>query len=79
MEAARAVARRFERPGTAAVVARSSPWRSRNFVHGNLSNGAVWLGQLARLGPGVRGVAPGQAAVFYAGDEVMGGGRIALC
>ena len=25
----------------------------------------------------VRGVAPGQAAVFYAGDEVLGGGRIA--
>ncbi|MFL5264413.1 MAG: tRNA 2-thiouridine(34) synthase MnmA [Anaeromyxobacteraceae bacterium] len=25
----------------------------------------------------VRGVAPGQAAVFYAGDEVVGGGRIA--
>jgi tRNA-specific 2-thiouridylase len=24
----------------------------------------------------VRGVAPGQAAVFYAGDEVVGGGRI---
>ena len=24
----------------------------------------------------VRGVAPGQAAVFYAGDEVLGGGRI---
>jgi len=30
--------------------------------------------QLARP---VRGVAPGQAAVFYAGDEVVGGGRIA--
>ena len=29
--------------------------------------------QLARP---VRGVAPGQAAVFYAGDEVVGGGRI---
>ena len=26
---------------------------------------------------GVRGVAPGQAAVFYSGDEVLGGGRIA--
>jgi len=25
----------------------------------------------------VRGVAPGQAAVFYSGDEVLGGGRIA--
>ena len=24
----------------------------------------------------VRGVAPGQAAVFYDGDEVVGGGRI---
>jgi len=29
------------------------------------------------LAAGVRGVAPGQAAVFYAGDEVLGGGRIA--
>ena len=28
------------------------------------------------LSAGVRGVAPGQAAVFYAGDEVLGGGRI---
>jgi tRNA-specific 2-thiouridylase len=30
-----------------------------------------------RLSSAVRGVAPGQAAVFYAGDEVVGGGRIA--
>ncbi|HTN51420.1 MAG TPA: tRNA 2-thiouridine(34) synthase MnmA [Anaeromyxobacter sp.] len=30
-----------------------------------------------RLSAPVRGVAPGQAAVFYAGDEVLGGGRIA--
>jgi tRNA-uridine 2-sulfurtransferase len=30
-----------------------------------------------RLRTPVRGVAPGQAAVFYAGDEVVGGGRIA--
>jgi tRNA-uridine 2-sulfurtransferase len=29
-----------------------------------------------RLGSPVRGVAPGQAAVFYSGDEVVGGGRI---
>jgi tRNA-uridine 2-sulfurtransferase len=29
-----------------------------------------------RLSRAVRGVAPGQAAVFYAGDEVVGGGRI---
>jgi tRNA-specific 2-thiouridylase len=28
------------------------------------------------LGNPVRGVAPGQAAVFYDGDEVLGGGRI---
>ncbi len=28
------------------------------------------------LSAAVRGVAPGQAAVFYAGDEVLGGGRI---
>ncbi len=30
-----------------------------------------------RLRAAVRGVAPGQAAVFYDGDEVVGGGRIA--
>jgi len=30
-----------------------------------------------RLARPVRGVAPGQAAVFYDGDEVVGGGRIA--
>ena len=30
-----------------------------------------------RLRAPVRGVAPGQAAVFYDGDEVLGGGRIA--
>ena len=30
-----------------------------------------------RLRAPVRGVAPGQAAVFYEGDEVVGGGRIA--
>jgi tRNA-specific 2-thiouridylase len=30
-----------------------------------------------RLARPVRGVAPGQAAVFYDGDEVLGGGRIA--
>jgi tRNA-specific 2-thiouridylase len=30
-----------------------------------------------RLRAPVRGVAPGQAAVFYDGDEVVGGGRIA--
>jgi tRNA-uridine 2-sulfurtransferase len=29
-----------------------------------------------RLARPVRGVAPGQAAVFYDGDEVVGGGRI---
>jgi tRNA-uridine 2-sulfurtransferase len=29
-----------------------------------------------RLARPVRGVAPGQAAVFYVGDEVVGGGRI---
>jgi tRNA-specific 2-thiouridylase len=29
------------------------------------------------LATAVRGVAPGQAAVFYQGDEVLGGGRIA--
>ncbi|ACG73612.1 tRNA (5-methylaminomethyl-2-thiouridylate)-methyltransferase [Anaeromyxobacter sp. K] len=34
-------------------------------------------GAEVRLARPVRGVAPGQAAVFYAGDEVVGGGRIA--
>ncbi|HET8538283.1 MAG TPA: tRNA 2-thiouridine(34) synthase MnmA [Anaeromyxobacter sp.] len=34
-------------------------------------------GAEVRLAHPVRGVAPGQAAVFYAGDEVVGGGRIA--
>jgi tRNA-specific 2-thiouridylase len=34
-------------------------------------------GAEVRLDRPVRGVAPGQAAVFYAGDEVVGGGRIA--
>jgi tRNA-specific 2-thiouridylase len=29
-----------------------------------------------RLAAPVRGVAPGQAAVFYSGDEVVGGGTI---
>lgn len=33
-------------------------------------------GATVRLARAVRGVAPGQAAVFYAGDEVVGGGRI---
>jgi tRNA-specific 2-thiouridylase len=31
---------------------------------------------LVRLAAPVRGVAPGQAAVFYSGDEVVGGGTI---
>lgn len=33
-------------------------------------------GAAVRLARPVRGVAPGQAAVFYQGDEVLGGGRI---
>jgi tRNA-specific 2-thiouridylase len=33
-------------------------------------------GASVRLARPVRGVAPGQAAVFYAGEEVLGGGRI---
>jgi tRNA-specific 2-thiouridylase len=33
-------------------------------------------GAAVRLARPVRGVAPGQAAVFYVGDEVIGGGRI---
>jgi tRNA-specific 2-thiouridylase len=38
---------------------------------------AVGGGAEVRLDDPVRGVAPGQAAVFYDGDEVVGGGRIA--
>ena len=34
-------------------------------------------GAEVRLSAAVRGVAPGQAAVFYEGEEVVGGGRIA--
>jgi tRNA-specific 2-thiouridylase len=37
---------------------------------------AVGAGAEVRLARPVRGVAPGQAAVFYDGDEVVGGGRI---
>ncbi len=33
-------------------------------------------GAAVRLARPVRGIAPGQAAVFYVGDEVVGGGRI---
>jgi tRNA-specific 2-thiouridylase len=33
-------------------------------------------GAEVRLARPVRGIAPGQAAVFYDGDEVLGGGRI---
>jgi tRNA-specific 2-thiouridylase len=35
-------------------------------------------GAEVRLAAPVRGVAPGQAAVFYDGDEVVGGGRISV-
>jgi tRNA-specific 2-thiouridylase len=38
---------------------------------------ATGQGAAVRLARPVRGVAPGQAAVFYDGDEVLGGGRIA--
>jgi tRNA-specific 2-thiouridylase len=41
---------------------------------GELRVGAA--GVAVRLARPVRGVAPGQAAVFYDGDEVLGGGRI---
>jgi tRNA-specific 2-thiouridylase len=43
---------------------------------GNVLPGAGGTAEV-RLRAAVRGVAPGQAAVFYDGDEVVGGGRIA--
>ncbi len=43
-------------------------------VPGRVSPGAE--GSEVRLARPVRGVAPGQAAVFYDGEEVLGGGRI---
>jgi len=44
-------------------------------VPGTVTAGAG--GASVRLAEPVRGVAPGQAAVFFDGDEVVGGGRIA--
>jgi tRNA-specific 2-thiouridylase len=44
--------------------------------HGQVIPGAGATAEV-RLRAPVRGVAPGQAAVFYEGDEVVGGGRIA--
>jgi tRNA-specific 2-thiouridylase len=44
--------------------------------HGQVIPGAGGTAEV-RLRAPVRGVAPGQAAVFYEGDEVVGGGRIA--
>ncbi|MEI6225165.1 MAG: tRNA 2-thiouridine(34) synthase MnmA [Deltaproteobacteria bacterium] len=43
---------------------------------GEVVPGPGWDAEV-RLRAPVRGVAPGQAAVFYDGDEVVGGGRIA--
>ncbi len=47
--------------------------------HGGEEGDVAPLGQGAEvtLAAPVRGVAPGQAAVFYQGEEVIGGGRIA--
>lgn len=46
-------------------------------VPGTVSAAEGGAGAAVRLEEPVRGVAPGQAAVFYDGDEVVGGGRIA--
>jgi tRNA-specific 2-thiouridylase len=53
--------------------------RVRHRHEGELGDVAPGPGDSAqvRLRSPVRGVAPGQAAVFYDGDEVVGGGRIA--
>jgi tRNA-uridine 2-sulfurtransferase len=53
--------------------------RVRHRHEGELGEVAPGPGDSAqvRLRSPVRGVAPGQAAVFYDGDEVVGGGRIA--
>ncbi|WP_242393064.1 tRNA 2-thiouridine(34) synthase MnmA [Anaeromyxobacter oryzisoli] len=52
--------------------------RVRHRHAGEAATVAPGAGAIAavRLARPVRGVAPGQAAVFYAGDEVLGGGRI---
>jgi tRNA-specific 2-thiouridylase len=58
------------RPLTARVKVRHRHEGEAALVRGGATEAEV------RLVSPVRGVAPGQAAVFYSGDEVVGGGRI---
>ena len=38
----------------------------------------IWNGETVQCPVGISGVAPGQSAVFYCGDEIVGGGIIAF-
>jgi tRNA-specific 2-thiouridylase len=62
------------RPPPAAVAARVRVRHRHAGEAGEVCPGEA--GAEVRLAAPVRGVAPGQAAVFYDGDEVLGGGRI---
>jgi tRNA-specific 2-thiouridylase len=48
-------------------------YRSRPVAAAVIPSGADWRVEFERP---QEGVAPGQAAVFYRGDEVLGGGTI---
>jgi tRNA-specific 2-thiouridylase len=63
--------------GAPPPAARELRVRVRNRHEGELGEvRAEGTGASVRLARPVRGVAPGQSAVFYDGDEVLGGGRI---
>ena len=62
------------RPPVAPLEVRVKVRHRHEGEHGTVRPGAG--GAEVLLACPVRGVAPGQAAVFYAGDEVVGGGRI---
>ena len=61
-------------PAMGETVPSSPSWRWRTFTRTGRSPAGG--GAEVILAAPVRGVAPGQAAVFYDGDEVVGGGRI---